>query len=133
MLKAAGFLSPAKAGHLLALVLAAVGIYSATLQAAPKPAKKTIEFNRDVRPILAKCATCHTHDPAMAGLRIDIKEVALSKLKDGKTAVVPGHPELSELIRRINAKDDDVMPPKSSNKILTAEEKETLKKWIEEG
>src|SRR6059058_3914523 len=119
-----------KAAHLLALALAAAGIYSIPSQAATKP-KKTIEFNRDVRPIITKCFACHGHDPknVMAGLHLDIRESATSTLKDGKRAIVPGHPEESELINRINAKDDSQMPPKGSNKFLSDEERETLKKW----
>jgi len=124
-----------KAAHLFALALAAAGIYSIPTQAAPKPPKRTIEFNRDVRSIVTKCFTCHGHDPknVMANLHLDIRESAISTLKDGKRAIVPGHPEESELIRRIYATGDDQMPPKSSNKFLSEEEKQTLKKWIEEG
>ncbi len=97
---------------------------------------KTIEFNRDVRPILANnCLKCHGHDPksVMMGLRLDKREVATKPLSDGKIAIVPGHPEKSELIRRINLDNDDRMPPPDTHKILSADDKATLAKWIEEG
>jgi len=103
-------------------------------QVAPK--KPKIEFNRDVRPILDKCSACHGHDPKaiQAGLRLDKREGATKLLEDGNRAIVPGHPEQSELINRINAKDkDSLMPPPSSNKVLTPDEKEVLKEWIVEG
>lgn len=98
--------------------------------------KKAIDFNRDVRPILAKCLNCHGHDPktVAAGLRLDDGPAAKKKLPSGQFAIVPGHPEKSELITRIYDKDGFIlMPPKSSNKTLSAEEKATLKQWIAEG
>ncbi len=101
-----------------------------------KPAKKTIEFNRDVRPAISKCFTCHGHDPKaiMAGLKLDTRAGATAKLKDGKRAIVPYHPEQSEMIARIFAKNpDDLMPPPDSNKSLSADEKQILKTWIAEG
>ena len=105
--------------------------------ASPEPgAKRKIEFNRDVRPIITKCFTCHGHDPQaiMAGLRLDRREGALAKLADGKRAIVPGHPEESELIRRINTTEEsELMPPAYSNKTLSEEEKHTLEIWIAEG
>ncbi|HWA83256.1 MAG TPA: DUF1549 domain-containing protein, partial [Fimbriimonadaceae bacterium] len=119
------------------VLVCCLGIFAAGISAIPAaPKKKKIDFNRDVRPIIDKCLTCHGHDPkaVMAGLRLDVRESATSKLKDGKIAIVPGHPEQSELIARINSTDDDEkMPPPSSNKILSAEDKATLKLWIEEG
>ncbi|AIE86095.1 DUF1553 domain-containing protein [Fimbriimonas ginsengisoli] len=111
------------------------GAWSTTLKASPKPIKKTIDFNRDVRPIITKCFTCHGHDPKQvaAGLRLDDGPSAKKPLKDGTIAIVPFHPEQSMLISRINAPPEMIMPPKSSNKILSAEEKQTLKQWILEG
>ncbi|MFI5386761.1 MAG: DUF1553 domain-containing protein [Fimbriimonadales bacterium] len=105
-------------------------------ESAARSAHSKVEFNRDIRPIVEKCLTCHGHDPkqVMAGLRLDDRDSATSKLRDGKTAIVPGHPEQSELIHRINSTDpDEKMPPPSSNKTLTEEEKGLLKLWIEEG
>jgi len=125
-----------------AAYLGCVGIFGAGAFAATAPAikkaspKKTVDYNRDVRPIITKCFTCHGHDPkaVAAGLRLDDGPSAKKALKDGLIAIVPGHPEKSELIKRIESTEDfDIMPPKSSNKILSKEEKETLKQWILEG
>ena len=45
-----------------------------------------------------------------------------------------GHAESSELIRRISAADTaELMPPPSSNRILSDEDKATLKAWIDQG
>ena len=66
---------------------------STTLLAEP------IDFNRDVRPILAKnCFACHGRDAnaRKADLRLDIREAAI-----GSAAFVPTKPADSELISRI--------------------------------
>jgi hypothetical protein len=96
----------------------------------------TVEFNRDIRPILSdKCFHCHGFDPKTreAGLRLDEREAAIEE-KDGIRAIVPGKPDESEMILRIFSADaDEAMPPPDSNKKLTPEQKETLKRWIAEG
>lgn len=111
------------------------GVSAVPLSAKPKE-KKSIDFNRDIRPIITKCFTCHGRDESarMAGLRLDKGEIATSTLKDGKRAIVPYHPEESELINRIySTNPNSLMPPPSSNKVLTDEERATLKQWIIEG
>jgi hypothetical protein len=81
-----------------------------------------VEFNRDVRPILADtCFQCHGPDAKnrKGELRLDTVE--------GKTAV-------KELVRRIETTDkDEVMPPPKSPRQLTAAQKTTLKRWVEQG
>jgi hypothetical protein len=110
------------------------------LAAAQFGAKATtasqLEYNRDVRPILSEnCFACHGADSAArkAGLRLDHFEDAIAPRKDSQPAITPGKPEASELIRRINAADDDIMPPVKTHKTLAPEQKETLKAWIAEG
>ncbi len=65
---------------------------------APLPRK--VDFNREVRPILAKnCFACHGQDEAKRakGLRLDRRESAVKPLKSGESAIVPGDPESSAL------------------------------------
>jgi hypothetical protein len=104
--------------------------------ALPLAAAQPVNFNRDVRPILSEnCYACHGFDKEgrKADLRLDTHEGATAT-NDGVTAVVPGKPDESELIARINTTDkDDVMPPPKSKKTLTAAQKETLRRWIAEG
>lgn len=96
-----------------------------------------VDFNRDVRPILSdKCFACHGPDAAHAkgNLRLDDPKSAFAKKKSGSTAIIPGQPDVSELIVRIFTEDkEDLMPPVDSHKELTAAEKMTLKKWIAQG
>ncbi len=97
---------------------------------------EVIEFNRDVRPILAeKCFACHGPDKnkRQADLRLDTEQGLLGK--EGEPGVVvPGKPTDSELWRRITSDDpEERMPPPDSGKELLPVEKQLLQKWIEQG
>lgn len=97
---------------------------------------QTIDFTRDVRPILSgRCFQCHGPDDDVrkAGLRLDRHETATALLKSGQQAIVPGRPDDSELIRRITADDDSVMPPPKTGKRLSEAEVAILRRWIEQG
>lgn len=91
-----------------------------------------LEFNRDVRPILAEaCFACHGIDGAarQADLRLDERQSAIDS-----GAIEPGKPDASLLVERIFSDDPDLlMPPAKSHKKLTDAQKETLKRWIAEG
>ncbi|MEP6663242.1 MAG: DUF1549 domain-containing protein, partial [Verrucomicrobiota bacterium] len=105
--------------------------------AAATTSSQKVEFNRDIRPILSQnCFACHGVDSASrkADLRLDRFEDAIAPREKGLFPIVPGQPGKSELVRRIFTADkDDQMPPPESHKILTASQKETLKRWISEG
>jgi len=69
----------------------------------------------------------------MANLRLDIQEGAFAARKNG-TPVVPGKPDESLLIKRIYSDDPGFrMPPVFSHRTLTQDEKDTLRRWIQEG
>lgn len=116
---------------LLYVVLAPTGAFAAAEQSA------SVDFNREVRPILAQyCFKCHGMDEQArkGALRLDVRENALGKGKSGVTAIVPGKPEASELIKRIHSGDkDEVMPPHSAKSTLPETAKATLKAWISQG
>jgi hypothetical protein len=103
--------------------------------AAP-PAPREISFNREILPILSDhCFACHGPDAGArkAKLRLDTKEGAFGELRGGGRAVVPGKLDDSELIRRVSATDDDVMPPAGKGKPLTPQEIDLLKRWVAAG
>ncbi len=95
-----------------------------------------ISFNRDIRPILAsKCFGCHgaTAKTHLTKLRLSSREEATKDI-GGRSAVVAGQPDKSELIRRILSPDPDtVMPPPGEGRPLSSREKALLKGWIEQG
>ncbi len=96
-----------------------------------------VDFNRDVRPVLAQqCFTCHGMDDhgRKGKLRLDLSESAHGKGKSGEIAIVPGKPDASEVIQRIFSTDEDeVMPPPHTKKVMSEKDKATLKAWIAEG
>ncbi len=95
------------------------------------------DFNREIRPILAEfCWKCHGQDSTnrSASLRLDNRESAILSGESGVVAIQPGHPESSELIRRITSLDDSQrMPPESSGKTLSDLQKQILNRWILSG
>src|SRR4051812_28727037 len=96
-----------------------------------------INFNRDVRPILSdNCFACHGPDPEKrkAGLRLDTPGNATKPSESGATAIIPGKPSESELVKRLITDDaDEKMPPAKSHKTVTPAQIETIRKWIAEG
>ena len=115
---------------------AAAGVFWLVTAAGPATAQ-TVDFERDVQPILNEhCAQCHGTDEGTrkAALRLDLRDSALKGGESGDPAIVPGKPEMSELIRRITTTDPaELMPPAKDNKPLSAAQIETLKKWVAEG
>jgi mono/diheme cytochrome c family protein len=104
---------------------------------AAAPAERSIGFNRDIRPILSdNCFKCHGPDANQrkAGLRLDQREAALSELKSGNRAIVPGDRNASALYQRITTSDEvDRMPPHDTGKTLSPEQIEVIGRWIDEG
>jgi len=98
-----------------------------------------LDFNQDVQPILASnCFSCHGPDPEMrkAGLRLDLEESAFKKRPGHPDAIVPGHPEKSELIKRIESRDPHHLMPQSPQgeaKPMKPEEIAILREWVKEG
>src|SRR5579864_5039704 len=86
-------------------------------------AEDKVQFNRDVRPIFSDtCFQCHGPDEKKrkAGLRLDTRDTAVKPAESGAIAIVPGKPEESELVKRLEATDpDDVMPPSRLHKQIT--------------
>jgi hypothetical protein len=90
-------------------------------------------YNRDIRPILAEtCFPCHGPDSAArkAGLRLDRRADAVDA-----GALIPGDAESSAMIERIllPADDEALMPPAASHKVVTDEQKDLLRRWVQAG
>jgi len=97
---------------------------------------QTIEFNRDIRPILSDtCFHCHGPDSVgrQADLRLDAEQDVLAD-RGGYSVIVPGNGASSELIARITHADPEQrMPPSDSGRSLSRRDIELLKRWIEQG
>ena len=123
---------PASAKFCLMGFLVILAVTGMVVAAAPVG----IDFNRDIQPILSEnCYHCHGPDKAerKADLRLDVEKEAKAD-HDGTVSIVPGRSADSELIKRIFSEEpDEVMPTPKSNRKLTSVQKETLKRWIDDG
>ncbi|MCU0466994.1 MAG: DUF1553 domain-containing protein [Arcicella sp.] len=98
---------------------------------------ETVDYNLHIKPILSdRCFKCHGPDKnkVEAGLQLATYEGATEKLKSGRSAIVAGNINKSELVKRILTHDpEEVMPTPKSNLTLTDEEKALLIKWVQQG
>jgi hypothetical protein len=96
-------------------------------------AESTVDFNRDVRPILnRKCTSCHGGVKRKGGFSFLYRNETTKPAKSGLAPIVPGKADESEMIHRVLLRDDEeMMPPKGDR--LTDKEVATLKQWIKEG
>ncbi|MFM7515734.1 MAG: PSD1 and planctomycete cytochrome C domain-containing protein, partial [Pirellula sp.] len=107
------------------------------LALAQSPDLESVAFNRDIRPILSEhCFQCHGPDAQQrqGSLRFDLHQDALLAGDSGKTAILPGQSQQSEVWARIHSTDPDtVMPPTQTGKPLSQRQKDLLAKWIDQG
>ncbi len=95
--------------------------------------KPMINYNAEVKPILNKhCLGCHGGVRRKSGFSLLTREDALSNAESGKPAIVPGHPEQSEFIRRLTLTDPEERMPYNEPP-LTKDEINILTKWVKEG
>ncbi|TLD70423.1 DUF1553 domain-containing protein [Phragmitibacter flavus] len=117
--------------------LIAAATTTSILAASTAPNADSVQFNRDIRPILAEaCFHCHGPDSGTrkADLRLDKEDGFFSDSSDSGPTILKGKPQDSPLYQRIVSTDpDELMPPESSHKTLTAEQKDLIKRWIEQG
>jgi hypothetical protein len=125
---------------LLGILLGPVfGCHENHAHLSPLRTTQQLDFNQDVQPILASnCFSCHGPDPEMrkSGLRLDLEESAFRKRPGHADAIVAGHPEQSELIKRIESKDPHHLMPQSPQgeaKPMKPEDIAILKEWVKEG
>lgn len=120
--------------QLTSLIVTAIlaAVFTSGVQGAEPVGMDKVEFNRDVRPILSdNCFYCHGPDKSQrkAELRIDRRDEAIAA-----NAIVPGDVQASELVIRIFSDDADLqMPPPDARTKLTQQQRETLRRWIEQG
>ncbi|MCC6585763.1 MAG: PSD1 domain-containing protein [Bryobacterales bacterium] len=99
---------------------------------APGWAQSTVDFQRDIRPLLAKkCLACHGPDEGsrQAKLRLDSFEGATGK-DGGYRGIVPGDSAKSRIYARIV---DPKRPMPPAGERLNAAEADLIKRWIDSG
>ena len=98
----------------------------------PKPADRVVDFVKDIKPIFQEaCYKCHGRGKDKGGLSLATHARAMEGGDDGP-ALQPGNSAISELVRRIASKDDDlVMPPEDDP--LSAEQIGLIRAWIDQG
>jgi hypothetical protein len=96
-------------------------------------AEDGLDFDTQVAPIFeARCTECHRAEEDNGGLRLD-SSIALSAETDsGKSPLVAGDPDSSELLQRVLAESEDIRMPPDGDR-LTSRQIETLRKWIQNG
>ena len=102
------------------------------LLTAPSSFAAPVDFNRDIRPLLAeRCFQCHGPDTSKnkADLRLDLEYAAK------EFAISPGDVEDSDFITRISSTDPDehMPPPDSGKEQFSPEDVSLFTRWIEEG
>jgi hypothetical protein len=118
------------------MVLAAAQTPTSGQSPAQAAARPAVDFQRDIRPILAdNCFACHGPDAATrkVNLRLDLQPDVLVARQNG-TPIVPGKPDESLVYKRITEQNPARrMPPLSAHKTLTDAQTATIKLWIEQG
>jgi cytochrome c553 len=127
----------------LILLIAIGGIFTYTrcteTQAQETAMPDVIDYNYHIRPIFSdRCFKCHGPDAnkRKAGLRLDTPEGAYAAFKDNPSmhAIVPGHPESSDVFQRLITKDTSLlMPTPSSHLSVSKHEINLIEKWIKQG
>ncbi len=111
------------------------GIAVACLLIAPLAEAADVDFDRDVRPLLAThCIACHGGVKKAGGISFLTRDDAVVAGDSGAEAIVPGDPTASEVVRRVTSDDEsERMPPPEHGRRLNPAELATLRRWIEAG
>lgn len=101
----------------------------------PPPAAITVEFSRDIQPILeTSCLRCHGPEKAKSHFRLDNRESALSGGDNNTNDIVPGDSGRSWLIHYVAREVPDLeMPPVDKGVPLTTNQISLLRAWIDQG
>jgi Protein of unknown function (DUF1553)/Protein of unknown function (DUF1549)/Planctomycete cytochrome C len=92
-----------------------------------------VSFSRDIRPILNQnCVACHGGVRQKNGVSFIFREEALGVGKSGRSTIVPGKPDASELIARVTSTDPETRMPYHAPP-LSPQQIALLRQWIKQG
>ena len=87
------------------------------------------EYVQAIKPFLQeKCYSCHGVLKQEAGLRLETRDQMMAN-----GVIVPGDPDESPLLRRIQSHDDDRMPPDGEGAAATKDQIKMVRRWIQQG
>jgi hypothetical protein len=99
----------------------------------PPPVNKTIDFDRDIKPILDQsCVRCHGPERPKSHFRLDNRASALKGGTEG-VDIIPGNSRKSPLIRYIAQADDEIKMPPPGKGDLSVAQVGLLRAWIDQG
>ena len=114
------------------IATAASHLLAADSVALPPAATRSVEFVKDIQPILAEnCLRCHGEERAEADLRWDSKASAF-KGGDHGPVLVPGKSADSRVIHLVAGLDPKNVMPKKGER-LTPAQVGLLRAWIDQG
>lgn len=88
-----------------------------------------VDYLTEIKPLLSeKCYSCHGSLKQEADLRLETRSFMLDH-----GVVSPGEPDASELLTRIQSKDEDRMPPPEDGSALQPDQIDLLRRWIRQG
>jgi hypothetical protein len=121
---------------LAVLVWSATPLFSAVVDPAslPPPATNTVEFVRDVQPILEQsCLKCHSGERPKGKFALTTRTNALKGGQD-QVDIIPGNSAKSTLIYFVaRVISDSEMPPTDKGDPLTPAQVGLLRAWIDQG
>ena len=98
-----------------------------------KSSRNTVEFSRDIRPILNQnCVACHGGVRQKNGVSFIFREEALGTGKSGRRTIVPGNPDASEFMARLTTTDPEARMPYHGPP-LSPQQIDLFRRWIKEG
>jgi hypothetical protein len=104
-------------------------------QQAPQPGQQTppaVDFAADVQPIFkTSCYACHSGLQPQAGLRLDVRSMAL-KGGNGGPVILPGNSKDSPLIHRVSGLGG-LRPMPLTGTPLTTDQIAILTRWVDQG
>src|SRR5882672_3576663 len=115
----------------------ALSVVALLLGGCTREPSTQLSFNETIQPILSEnCYGCHgpSSSSRKAGLRLDHPEFAYAPHEKFGPAILPGRPDRSPLVKRIESRDPgERMPPPEARKTLKPEQIAALRQWIKEG
>ncbi len=100
---------------------------------AEEAAPGSVDFRSQILPIFeTHCYECHGRGKKKGGLAMG-SSASMTKVTDEGAAVVPGKPDESLIVQRINlpADDLDAMPPEGER--LSQTDRDLIRTWVSEG